>query len=224
MARRPLTALCLAVLCAALAACGSDYTGGTAATTPPPRTSQARTDYGVMRDKVVLGLAKDFRAGTHAGPKGYALCVRLGVRRVLDEDQLNRLVAVYRRPDGEAFAAQALSRLAAPIGAECGGAKYVPEPIYASQALGGRYPLSRLAIAARRLGVSYGPYLGVTCRPPGTTRCESIGVDVVLGRDAQAVTAWVGEAAGSAHAGPSQRRRGAGLGRLSGSRRARTGR
>ena len=59
------------------------------------------TDYGLMRDKVVLGLAKDFRAGTHAGPGGYALCVRLGVRRALSSDQLNRLVAIYRRPDGQ---------------------------------------------------------------------------------------------------------------------------
>ena len=145
-----------------------------------------------MRDKVVLGLAEDFREGTHAGPKGYATCVRLGFRRALTPEQLDRLVSVYRRPHGQQFAAQALSVLAAPIGAECGGAKYVPEPIRASQALGGRYPLSRLAIAARRLGVTYGPFLGVTCRPPATTRCDSVGVDVVLRRDARAVTAWVG--------------------------------
>jgi hypothetical protein len=201
MARRPLTALCLAVICAALASCGSgsgsdsagsDSTGGTATTTPPQGLSPAMTDYGLMRDKVVLGLAKDFRAGTHAGPGGYALCVRLGMRRALSSDQLNRLVAIYRRPDGQAFAAQALSRIAAPIGAECGGARFIPEPIAASEALAGRYPLSRLMIAARRLGITYGPYLGVTCHRAGHIGCEEVGIDVVLRRDAKTVTAWVG--------------------------------
>jgi hypothetical protein len=191
MARKPLTALCLAVLGAALASCGSDSTGSTAATTPPPRLSQARTDYGLMRDKVVLGLANDFRAGTHAGPGGYALCVRLGVRRALSTDQLNRLVAIYRRSDGQAFAAQALNRMAAPIGAECGGAKYIPELVTASRALAGRYPLSRLEIAARRLGIVYGPYLGVTCRTANRTGCDEIGIDVVLRREAKAVTAII---------------------------------
>ena len=149
------------------------------------------TDYQAMRDKVVLGLAKDFRAGTHPGPARYGLCVRLGVRRALTQEQLDRLVAVYRRPGGQGFAAQALNALAAPIGAECGGAKYVPELVDAAAALGDRYPLGRLGIAARRLGVTYGPYLGITCRKAGSTRCDSIGVDLALRRDARAVTAWV---------------------------------
>jgi hypothetical protein len=153
---------------------------------------EARTDYDLMRDKVVLGLAKDFRAGIHAGPPRYGLCVRLGMRRALTREQLDRLVAVYRRADGQQFAAQALNALAAPVGAECGGAKYVPELVAASEALGGNYPLSRLDVAARRLGVTYGPYLGRTCRKPGSTRCDSVGVDLVLRREARAVTAWVG--------------------------------
>jgi hypothetical protein len=176
----------LAVLVAI--SCGSSGPGPRVAHEP---AKAVPTDYQVMRDKVVLGLARDFRASTHAGPARYGLCMRLGVRRALTQEQLDRLVAVYRRPDGQQFAAQALNALAAPIGAECGGAKYVPELIDAAAALGDRYPLSRLGIAARRLGLTYGPYLGVTCRKAGSTRCDSIGVDLVLRRDARAVTAWV---------------------------------
>jgi hypothetical protein len=156
------------------------------------REKVAPTDYEAMRDKVVLGLAKDFRASSRVGPRRYGLCVRLGMRRALTPEQLSRLVAIYRRPEGQQFAAQALNALAAPVGAECGGAKYVPELITASEAVGGDYPLGRLGIAARRLGVTYGPYLGVTCRKAGSTDCDSVGIDVVLRRDARAVTAWVG--------------------------------
>jgi hypothetical protein len=154
--------------------------------------SSAATDFNRMRDKVVLGLATDFRGGTHAGPKGFGLCVRLGVRRALTRAQLSRIVSVYRRPGGQAFAAQALNAMAAPIGAECGGAKFVPELIGAAEALGGDYPLSRLGIAARRLGIGYRPYLGVRCRRPGATGCDEVGIDLVLHREAASVTAWVG--------------------------------
>ena len=174
----------------AAASSGSEAPAPVAGSSAP--LSPAATDFNRMRDKVVLGLATDFRAGTHAGPDGFGLCVRLGMRRVLTRAQLSRLVSVYRRPGGKAFAAQALNALAAPIGAECGGAKFVPELIGAAEALGGEYPLSRLEIAARRLGIGYGPYLGVRCARPGSTHCDQVGIDVVLHREAAAVTAWVG--------------------------------
>ena len=150
------------------------------------------TNYDAMRDKVLLGLAKDFRASTLAGPGRYGLCVRLGMRRVLTPQQLKRLAAIYDRPQGQQLAAQALNALAAPIGSKCGGARYVPELIAASEALGADYPLSQVGIAARRLGVAYGPFLGVACRTTGLADCDSVGVDVVLRRDARAVTAFVG--------------------------------
>jgi hypothetical protein len=173
--------------------CGSSASEAPAPVAGPSAPlSSAATDFNRMRDKVVLGLATDFRAGTHAGPDGFGLCVRLGMRRVLTHAQLSRLVSVYRRPGGQAFAAQALNVLAAPIGAECGGAKFIPELIGAAEALGGKYPLSRLEIAARRLGIGYGPYLGVRCARPGSTHCDQVGIDVVLHREAAAVTAWVG--------------------------------
>ncbi len=200
MKRFAIAALFLLALLVAVG-CGSGGSEPTAASAPAQvataRTDrdlmrQSLTDYDLMRDKVVLGLARDFRASTHAGPPRFALCVRLGVRRALTREQLNRLVAVYRRPDGQGFAAQALNALAAPIGAECGGAKFMPELVTAAKALGGNYPLARLDIAVRRLGLTYGPYLGVTCREAGSTRCDSVGIDLVLRRDARAVTAWVG--------------------------------
>ena len=179
----------LLLFLALVVGCGSS---GSPPVERPASISPAATDFDRMRDKVLLGLATDFRGGTQAGPDGFGLCVRLGMRRALTRAQLSRLVSVYRRPGGQQFAAQALNALAAPIGAECGGAKFVPEMIGASEALGGDYPLSRLDIAARRLGVVYGPYLGVRCGRAGSTRCDQIGIDIVLHRQAAAVTAWVG--------------------------------
>ena len=168
-----------------------------------------------MRDKVVLGLATDFRAGTHAGPDGFGLCVRLGMRRVLTRAQLSRLVSVYRRPGGQQFAAQALNALAAPIGAECGGAKFVPELIGAAEALGGELSAEparhRGAAPRRRLR----PLPGSAGRRAGSTRCDQVGIDVVLHREAAAVTAWVGgRRLRLKDPRSAQRRRRAGLGRV----------
>ena len=39
--------------------------------------------------------------------------------------------------------------------------------------------------------LSYGPYIGVTCRLANSTRCDSVGIDLVLRREATAVTARV---------------------------------
>jgi len=177
---------------AVLAPVGCGAGGPEQGTVRESSAQAAPTDYAVMRDKVILGLAKDFRATTPARPPRYGICVRLGMRRVLTRAQLDRFVTIYRWPGGRQLAARALNALAAPIGADCGGAKYVPELVTAAAALGNDYPLSRFGIAARRLGVVYGPYLGVTCRNGGSRRCDSIGVDLVLRRDARAVTAWVG--------------------------------
>lgn len=180
--------LCLLAL-AGFAGCGSDA-GPTVS--GPGEAGRGETDYAAMRDKVVRGFAEEFREGTGAEPQGYGLCVRLGLDRVLTREQLNRLVAIYRRPDGQQFAAHALVSLAGSVGAECGGARYVPEMVKASEALAGEYPLGRLEIAARRLGIVYGPYLGLTCRKAGAHRCDEVGIDVVLRERAAALTAWVG--------------------------------
>jgi hypothetical protein len=183
--------LAISLLAAALlSACGSG--GSTEASTGQGGRSTQGEDLGRLRDAVVRGVAENFRGGTDAGPRRFGLCLRLGVRRALTVGELNRLVSIHRRPDGQAFAAQALNELAAPIGGVCGGAKFVPELVAAAGALGGRYPLGRLDRQARRIGIVYGPHLGVTCRDASTTRCDDVGIDLVLGSDATAVTATVG--------------------------------
>ena len=110
---RPLAFAPLLFLLAFGVGCGSSGSSASEAPAPVAESSAplspAATDFNRMRDKVVLGLATDFRAGTHAGPDGFGLCVRLGMRRVLTRAQLSRLVSVYRRPGGQAFAAQALN-------------------------------------------------------------------------------------------------------------------
>ncbi len=179
------------VLLAVLVAlgCGSS---GSEQSSVREREKSAPTNYGVMRDKVLLGLAREFRTSADAAPRRYGICVRLGLRRALTPQQLRRLAAIYRQPDGQRLAVRALDALAAPVGARCGGARYLPALGAAAAALGGGYPLSRLGIAARRLGLTYGPYLGVACRKAGSTACDRVDLDLVLRRDARAVTAWVG--------------------------------
>lgn len=189
MNAKRLTLASLYLFAVLMVGCGSSGPGEGSAT----ESAQASpVNYETMRDKVVLGLAKEFRASPQAGPPRYGICVRLGIRRALTHRQLDRLLAIYRRPGGPQLAAQALNALAAPVGRKCGGARYVPKLIEAAAALGGDYPLSRLGLAARRLGVTYGPYLGVSCGKPNSTSCDRIGLDLVLERDARAVTAWLG--------------------------------
>ena len=142
-----------------------------------------------MRDKVVLGFAKDFRrAGTHAGPSricdsasgsGSAACVEPRSARSPGRDlpQARRC----RR-----LAAQALNRLAAPIGAECGGAKYRPG---ADRRLAGarrRRPAGPPTIAGRRLGITYGGFTSASpATRPRSPPATAVGIDLVLRRDAQ---------------------------------------
>jgi hypothetical protein len=184
----PLALLCLIAF--SVSACGSSDSAPAGTTSAAPRSRPVA--FSRMRDAVVRGVAVDYRTGTGAGPARFGFCLRLGMRRALDVAELNRLVSVYRRPEGQPLAAQALNALAAPIGAKCGGAEFVPELVAASRALGGRYPLSRLETAARRAGVTYGPYVGVSCSRSGPIHCDRVGFDVVLRRRANAVTAWVG--------------------------------
>jgi len=41
--------------------------------------------------------------------------------------------------------------------------------------------------------VTYGPYLGVSCRQPNSIRCGRVGIDIVLAEGARRVTAAVGD-------------------------------
>lgn len=141
-----------------------------------------------LRKAILAGLDADFAVGTGAGPPHFRSCLETRLRRALDRGALASLVAVYRRPDGYAFADQALGRFAAPLGKRCGGARFVPEMIDAARALRLGRPYGR---ASRRLGVSYGPYLGVSCEDPDSTRCDEVGIDVVLKGKATRVSAAI---------------------------------
>jgi hypothetical protein len=47
--------------------------------------------------------------------------------------------------------------------------------------------------AIKRLGVTYGPYLGKRCRNADYRRCELVGLDIVFGHAATRVVAIAGE-------------------------------
>lgn len=142
-----------------------------------------------LRDKILRGVAADYKAGTaDVGPRRFGLCLRLGLRRALTGTKLDSLVAVYRRPSGRQFVAQALNRVAAPVGDSCGGRRFVPEMLAASTGVA-KVDLSELR--SRRPGVVYGPYIGVSCPRANSTRCDRVGFDLVLRRRAVAVAASV---------------------------------
>ncbi len=172
-------------LLAALSGCGGvrdQATGGEVRSNAGPQSEE------VLRSKVVTGVGEDFRGGTHAGPKGYGICIRAAIGRALDRATLRRLLDVSRRPHGAALAAQALNAITVPIGDACGGRRFVPELVHAAAALRG----ARLVDSpAHRIGLEYGPYLGISCPRPGRRACDRIGIDLVLRRQARSVTAIV---------------------------------
>jgi hypothetical protein len=61
--------------------------------------------------------------------------VRRLLRQALDRATIRELVRIYRTPDGQPYAAQALNGLAAPLAARCGHRTYVPELVEASRGL-----------------------------------------------------------------------------------------
>jgi hypothetical protein len=176
-----LAGLCLLL---GLAACGGS---GEEATGRAPSNAGPQSEE-VLRSKIVTGVGEDFRGGTHAGPKGFGICIRVGIGHALDRATLLRLLSVSRRRGGTGFAAQALADIAVPIGDACGGRQFVPELIHAAGALrGARLVDSR----AHRLGLEYGPYLGISCPRPSRIACDRIGIDLVLRRQARSVAVTV---------------------------------
>lgn len=100
--------------------------------------------FGRLRDAVVRGAGRDFAEGTGIGGPAFEACVRRLLREALDRGTIRRLVRIYRMPDGQPHAAQALNGLAAPLAARCGHRTYVPELVEASRGLrGGRAPARR---------------------------------------------------------------------------------
>jgi hypothetical protein len=199
---RPTSAavLGLLALAALLPGCGgSDHSGTSAAVNPADQTP-ARDAIRVpplkarvitvehLRRAILQGVGRDYLGGTQVGPPSYGLCLQRGVRRLLDGKTLRTLALVYRQPSGQQRTAQALTEIAAPVGARCaGGRKLVPMMIEASMAFRAGH-LPPVGIGAR---LSYGPYLGVTCRRASSIRCDRVGIDLVLRRRASAVVATI---------------------------------
>jgi hypothetical protein len=142
-----------------------------------------------VRDAVVRGAATDFAIGTGIGGPSFEACVKGLLREALDGPTIGNLVAVYRRPGGVAYAAQALNALAAPLAARCGHRSWVPELVEAARGLRSAAPIGA---AIEKLGVTYGPYLGMRCRHAGYGRCDRVGIDVVFGHAARSVDAVIG--------------------------------
>jgi hypothetical protein len=197
-ARRSGLAIGLIIAAATASGCGSASTstaGGQIASTVASlqRAAAARSEsegFQRLRAAVLRGAARDFAVGTGVGGADYEQCVLGLLRESLDRPALARLVQVHRRPDGQQFSAQALNALAAPLGARCGHRWYVPELIDASRGLGrGRL----VGGAVKRLGITYGPYLGVRCRRANHHGCDLVGIDVVFRHAATRVLALIGD-------------------------------
>jgi hypothetical protein len=173
-------AVALLLPAALLAGCGS---GGSSTASAQPLSEER------LRDLVVRGVGEDLRRGTRAGPSGFGLCLRLGIRRALDKPTLERLLSIARSPRGTPYAAQALNQLAVPVGDACGSRRFVPELTRAAAAL---HRVRIVNTRAHRLGLDYGPYVGVSCPGPNRTACDRVGIDLVLRRAAVSVRATVG--------------------------------
>jgi hypothetical protein len=177
--------LLVAVVSVVLASCGSG-----ASSSSPAASSQGRVAYlDRVRDAVVHGAATDFALGTGIGGPSFEACVKGSLRGALDGPTIGNLAAVYRRPQGVAYAAQALNALAAPLATACGRRSWVPELVEAARGLRSAAPIGA---AIQKLGVTYGPYLGMRCRRSGYGRCERVGIDVVFGHAATRVVAVAG--------------------------------
>lgn len=125
---RPASTLLVSVLLGlatvSLAACRSASRNTDSTATRPDEQrgddEELSASFERVRGAVLRGAAKDFAQGTGIGGPAFESCVRELLGRVLDRPAIARLVQVYRRPDGQQFAAQALNALASPLGAECG--------------------------------------------------------------------------------------------------------
>jgi hypothetical protein len=187
----------LGLAAVSLFACGSATRNSTSMPTRPtaialdPRVGDQglSTPFERVRGAVLKGAAKDFAQGTGIGGPVFESCFRGLLGKALDQPTIARLVQVYRRRDGQQFAAQALNAIASPLGAKCGRRSYVPELVEASRGLRGGKPAE---LGVRRLGVTYGPYLGVRCHRTGRLGCDRVGIDVVFSTAVTSVTAVVG--------------------------------
>lgn len=147
--------------------------------------------YTQVRDAVVRGVARDFAAGMGAGGRTFESCLKARMRDALTPPRIAGLAPSYRRPGGPPYAAQTLNAIAFPLAARCGHRHLVPELTGAARGLATTHATGA---AVRKLGITYGPYLGLRCTPPvAKADCERIGIDIVLRRPAATVVAVAGD-------------------------------
>ena len=89
------------------------------------RSRPPAADAGVVRDAVIDGVRRDFRAAAGV-PHGFAGCFRTGFRGELTARTLRDLVAT-RATRGQPKAARALNALGVAVGDSCGGREWVPQ-------------------------------------------------------------------------------------------------
>lgn len=180
------------LLVAAMVVLGVHLGGpGSASGSPTGRSAQrsAAPYFARVRAAVLAGVRHDFREGTGIGGHPFRSCLEGLLRERLDPPAITGLVAIHRTPGGNAYAAQALNGLAAPLAASCGHRYWVPELVGAAEGLSFGHPTDA---SVRRLGITYGPYLGRRCSPPGRRNCERVGIDVVFRHAATRVVAVSG--------------------------------
>lgn len=164
---------CLALV----AGCGQ----GTGRSTTAP--SSLRSPGGDQLRRAVLERARTDFKGTHVSGR-FIACFLPSLGRALTAGELTALIKIYRER-GQAFAAQELNALAAPVGDACGGRRYVPELVEASKAAEGGASADE---SSGRFMVRYGPDIGVACRRANSVRCDRLGFDVVLREPATRVS------------------------------------
>ena len=137
-----------------------------------------------LRRAVLQGVGHDYLGGP-GGPAQLRAMSAAGsaeaARRARPSRARAGLPAALRQP----FTAQALTDLAAPVSARCGGRRFVPMLIEASMASApGTCPLWASAPGSPTVRTSASPAAART--PLG---CDRVGIDLVLRREASAVTA-----------------------------------
>jgi hypothetical protein len=175
------TALVLLLLTGILAV---TFSGRSAGSFTTPRGSAAYFER--VRDAIIGGVGRDFAAGAQVSTPAFRSCLRRHLRGALDAPKISGLATLYRRPGAPPFVAQTLNAIALPLARECGHVAWVPELTGAADGLSASYDTGA---AVRKLGISYGPYLGVRCAGRERRHCEKVGIDLVFRGPASSVVA-----------------------------------
>jgi hypothetical protein len=183
-----LALLLLTVLAATFAVRGtrSAASGRTAASGQGEARGSAY--FAQVRKAVIRGVGRDFAEGTGISGPSFESCLKDQMRVALDAPTISDLAAIYRRPGGSAYAAQTLNALALPLATRCGHPYLVPELVQAAHGLRTSHATGA---SVKKLGVTYGPYLGLRCRNAPRRDCRRVGIDIVFRPTATRVVALI---------------------------------